>query len=366
MRDRRKQLHCRRHLDTMRGVLRAVVQSAPQVAEVALMRIICLSLTVVFIAASSVSAAKDDVWILGIDHIDNQGSFTTYAGAGYSGVLSSGYPQFVGNAYYRNGFDGVARVYWQLSGNAIVNGQASGNPVPTTTELYKIEFWGTTAPGNNDWQPIEGDFNGSAPGDGEAQMDPAIPWQGEYGTNHQWIAADHKTPNAWSPTGPGPHTPASASYNAASNGLYMWLTSGSWLYAKWNFPFNIGKSWSAIRLTQATPLPGQSVTGDYNKNGTVDAADYLVWRSSYGSAGANLPADGFPDGFIDEYDYDVWRERFGRTSGAGSGMSESSAVPEPGALMLVATTIASAVIVRRRGNHIRTHHQYIGNNGRDL
>jgi hypothetical protein len=330
------------------------------------MRAVGLVLVVTLVTASSSIAAKDDVWILGIHHIDNQGAFTPYSGAGYSGAQSSGDAQYVGNAYYRFGNDGVSRVYWQLSGNAIVGGQPTGNPVPTTTELYKIDFYGTSAPGNNDWQPIEGDFNGSASGDGEGQMDSAIPWAGEFGTNHQWIAADQKTVGQFRATGPGPHTPNSASYNAGSNGIYMWLTSGSWLYAKWNFGYNLGKSWSAIRLTQATPLPGQSVTGDYNKNGTVDAADYLVWRSSYGSAGSNLPADGFPDGFIDEYDYDVWRERFGRTSGSGSGMSASSAVPEPGAFTLVAIIIASAGIVIRRGNRLTTHHEYIANKVRDL
>jgi hypothetical protein len=35
----------------------------------------------------------------------------------------------------------------------------------------------------------------------------------------------------------------------------MWLTSGSWLYAKWDFPFPVDRSWSALRLTQVTGIP---------------------------------------------------------------------------------------------------------------
>jgi hypothetical protein len=310
-----------------------------------------LSVVILVLAASSSMAAKDDVWILGIDHIDNQATFEERPGEGYSGPQSSGYPQFVGKSWYQEGPDPVARVYWQLSGNSIVNGQPTGNPVPTTTELYKIEFWGTSLYGRDDWQPIEGDFNGSAPGDGEGLMDSAIPWVGEYGTNHQWIAADKKTVGQFRAAGPGPHTPADSSFNAASNGSYMWLTANSWLYAKWNFGFSIGKSWSALRLTQITPLPTGPVTGDYNKNGVVDAADYAVWRKTYGDFGPNLPADGFPDGFIDEYDYEVWRERFGRTdgSGAGDGLASLQPVPEPATLTFFALAwIGCAVSFRIR------------------
>jgi hypothetical protein len=317
-------------------------------------RTFALSLIVVALPSLSAMAAKNDVWILGIDHIDNQGAFTTYAGAGYGsasypGPQSSGFPQFVGNAYYFNGFDGVARIHWQLSGNAIVNGQATGNPVPSTTELYKIDFFGTNAPGRNDWQPIEGDFNGSAPGTGEGLNDAAIPWAGEFGTNHQYIAADQKTVGAFHSTGPGPHTPSSDSYNAASNGIYMWLTSGSSLYAKWNFSGGLGKSWSAIRLTQMSPLVTGPVTGDYNGNGEVDSPDYALWRKQDGSIGAGYAADGDHNGFVDIDDYILWQSRFARTSGSGSGGEVSvTAVPEPAALLLLAMAVACVAAVRYR------------------
>ena len=69
------------------------------------------------------------------------------------------------------------------------------------------------------------------------------------------------------------------------------------------------------------------VPGDYNKNGTVDAADYVLWRDTVGQSGANLPADGTGDNQVDATDYNFWRARFGRTSGSGS--LSSASVPEP-------------------------------------
>jgi hypothetical protein len=59
--------------------------------------------------------------------------------------------------------------------------------------------------------------------------------------------------------------------------------------------------------------------GDFNDDGSVDAADYVVWWKKNGS----LPQ------------YDEWRSHFGLPAGSGSGSAEA-AVPEPvGALLLV-------------------------------
>ena len=57
--------------------------------------------------------------------------------------------------------------------------------------------------------------------------------------------------------------------------------------------------------------------GDYNENGTVDAADYVLWRNLLGTA-ANLPnRDPGQAGNIGQGDYNFWRQNFGRTGGAG-------------------------------------------------
>jgi hypothetical protein len=288
-------------------------------------------------------AAPGDQWILGIHHINNEGDkpFTMYPGGGYSGPQSSGESQYIGNSYgyASTGAVGVNRVYWELSGNSVNN----NTPVPTTVELYRVEFYGTTEIGHNDWQPVESQLHGIV-GEGYP-IEPEIPWEGQFGTNHQWIAAIGSDDGDWHILGPGPQ----ADTRPPADGTMLWLKRGSWLYAKWDFPWAVDRTWSALRLTQVAPLPPDPVTGDYNQNFVVDAADYVLWRKTYGDTGAGLPADGFPDGFIDEYDYDVWRENFGNSSGSGAGSGLALvAVPEPAAFQLLVLTIVCLSSRRRR------------------
>src|SRR5262249_45452443 len=47
--------------------------------------------------------------------------------------------------------------------------------------------------------------------------------------------------------------------------------------------------------------------GDYNRDGSVDAADYILWRKASGQTGAGLAADGNHDGNVDASDYGMWR-----------------------------------------------------------
>ncbi len=58
--------------------------------------------------------------------------------------------------------------------------------------------------------------------------------------------------------------------------------------------------------------------GDYDRNGFVEAADYLKWKMDYGSVvtTAGDGADGNGDGIVDAADYTFWRNNF---TGGGSG-----------------------------------------------
>jgi hypothetical protein len=89
------------------------------------------------------------------------------------------------------------------------------------------------------------------------------------------------------------------------------------------------------------------VVGDYNQNGVVDAADYILWRNSLGQTGAALAADGNNDDIIDQADFDVWRAHFGQTASSGSGASANAAVPEPATIVL--PMLAAAGCCLRRG-----------------
>jgi hypothetical protein len=87
----------------------------------------------------------------------------------------------------------------------------------------------------------------------------------------------------------------------------------------------------SIRVLLPEPA---GVTGDYNNNGVVDAADYVVWRDNLNSSNT-LPNDSTP-GMVTSADFDEWRANFGRTAGGGAGSGQAAAVPEPGTWMLLA------------------------------
>jgi hypothetical protein len=83
-----------------------------------------------------------------------------------------------------------------------------------------------------------------------------------------------------------------------------------------------------FRLVSLVP---EGLPGDFNNDGMVDAADYVVWRKN----------DGSQEG------YDEWRTNFGRTSG-GPAVGGANAVPEPSAMALVIWAVVATICVRRR------------------
>ena len=99
-------------------------------------------------------------------------------------------------------------------------------------------------------------------------------------------------------------------------------------------------------------LPAPGVDGDYNGNGTVDAADYVTWKKNDGLTGGATKAqgDGTGDGNVNSADYDYWRARFGKPPGSGAGGLSATTVPEPNTfMMLIASLLISASCVPRRG-----------------
>jgi hypothetical protein len=120
------------------------------------------------------------------------------------------------------------------------------------------------------------------------------------------------------------------------------------------FQFSIapagGSGGAAIRggvLFETSAVP--SVPGDYNQNGAVDAADYVVWRRFLGAVDESaLGGNGDGMNGVDPGDYSLWRRSFG--AGAAGGASSttiiSSHVPEPTSLF-AATVGAAAVLVGR-------------------
>jgi uncharacterized membrane protein len=92
-----------------------------------------------------------------------------------------------------------------------------------------------------------------------------------------------------------------------------------------------------IYLDSLAPL-----AGDFNADGTVNAADYVVWRNGLGTTHTQA-------------DYDLWHAHFGQTAGtsgatAGLTSSANAAVPEPGTAALTVFAISQLLLLHR------THH----------
>jgi len=97
---------------------------------------------------------------------------------------------------------------------------------------------------------------------------------------------------------------------------------------------NPGLAWAIVYTGVGVFLSvqGPGLPGDYNNNGTVDAADYVVWRKTGGS----------PD------DYNTWRSHFGQPPGSGSGATANAAIPEPATLVLMMFAAAGWCLRRSR------------------
>jgi hypothetical protein len=112
-------------------------------------------------------------------------------------------------------------------------------------------------------------------------------------------------------------------------GYKIVVTNNGALGSHTNQPYGLAWWWG-----NAAPATGP---GDFNSDGKVDGADYVVWRkdsASYGGAGG----------------YTTWRTNFGNTYGSGSGSSLAS-VPEPSsAMLLVVAGIVLGGAKRSRGN----------------
>jgi hypothetical protein len=107
-----------------------------------------------------------------------------------------------------------------------------------------------------------------------------------------------------------------------------------------------------ITLNELPTMPWSStasIAGDFNGDGAVDAADYVVWRKSMGQTSMNLAADGDLNGRVDSGDYAVWRSQFGRMANGGV----ASSIPEPCTFGL-AVVLVCAYVFSRKGAIIRT------------
>jgi autotransporter-associated beta strand protein len=94
-----------------------------------------------------------------------------------------------------------------------------------------------------------------------------------------------------------------------------------------------GLAWSILYGVNLVTL-SVTVPGDFNADGTVDAADYVVWRTNSGTQAG----------------YDTWRSNFGNTAGSGAaaGGGLAHTVPEPALPGIAFSGILAILHGRRR------------------
>jgi hypothetical protein len=111
------------------------------------------------------------------------------------------------------------------------------------------------------------------------------------------------------------------------------------------FTYRLG---GGVFIDGTVQYSSSAITGDYNGNGIVDGADYVVWRNNNGLTGGATPSqgDGNGDGNVNSLDYTVWRNNFGDTSGSGS--ASQAAVPEPGTFICLLAMSPISFVVRHR------------------
>ncbi len=125
------------------------------------------------------------------------------------------------------------------------------------------------------------------------------------------------------------HNELTAHFGLGPNGGNIDLVTVVWPTGTTHQLTNVAPNQVLRVIENAAALPG-----DYNLNGSVDAADYVVWRKTDGGNTA---------------EYAVWRMNFGAGSGAAAAAVQHAAVPEPHATALfVVASFLFAGSLRRR------------------
>jgi hypothetical protein len=127
---------------------------------------------------------------------------------------------------------------------------------------------------------------------------------------------------------PGPHLDFQMSTEARV--VFGSATSGS------------GNLLSGTPIAQFTFAAAPPSPGDFNNDGSVNAADYVVWRKGLGTT-------------YTQADYDLWRANFEKTAGNGQALPSAeplpAAAPEPSSGLL--TLLVIGLIVSQSGRNIR-------------
>jgi hypothetical protein len=102
----------------------------------------------------------------------------------------------------------------------------------------------------------------------------------------------------------------------------------------------------------SAPIIVNPTRGDYNADGAVDAADYVLWRNALSQSIAPFAgADGSGNGLVDQADHDVWRANFGKSgpTAAATTLEVEPASHEGGTAATAAFLVAPEPVIDPSG-----------------
>ena len=288
-------------------------------------------------------------WYMAVNEWGPPGQWTAnYAGLAYWKVSDNAFTVVDSFAFPGNGNFGMVAAGFRTDQTAPVDnhlyvwgtpaGRLGGVKLARVdandvTNLNAYEYFGGLSAGQPTWVPSE--FN--APliveptvGEMSVMFNEALhSWTMLYLNHNKYTIEIRQAPDPWGPWS----APVEVATGAQFPGLYgsymnplLVENGGRTVY----FTMSLWEPYD-VYLVKATFITSTDF-GDYNQDGFVDAADYVVWRKTDGTQAG----------------YDIWRANFGATLGVGSGASARVAIPEPATLMLLAFTAASWSLGRRR------------------
>jgi hypothetical protein len=131
------------------------------------------------------------------------------------------------------------------------------------------------------------------------------------------------------------HVPIENSFSELFlGGVSTWYPRqvGAWRLDPFNGTLGVKGLGYEYDVTFTITEEGSGPDGDFNGDLSVDAADYVLWRSGFGTT-------------YDENDYADWRANFGLTA---TGVASGGAVPEPGTVSLMAIAAVGIYAASRR------------------
>ncbi len=137
----------------------------------------------------------------------------------------------------------------------------------------------------------------SSPSDGTESISPADRYREGWALGYWHYGLASGSPTGWtsSPSGPTART----------------LSDGDW--NSYAFATTLNNNEFAENLIAAEP---DGLSGDFNNDGNVDAADYTVWRDGLGIS-------------YTQSDYNIWQSNFGEISSSSTSSSIALTIPEP-------------------------------------